>query len=635
MVTIQLTDGNLDVGSEQAMELEVTAMRFSQGIRDAYTNDIDLPKTRNNIKLLECYNLLDSPNQLYGNQIKPAILTVDGYMLDVHLQVVEVTDDAITVCMYEQVLPNDLRDRAIRELIRDDENSIIAWNGNSMNKYPDIIRMYDYGSQYIPIAAQYHQVRGVDSVLASLSDATGHTLPTVGQELVMMAQNKYVCPENRRQIMSVQLSSDGTQDMCIVGGQHVVNDIDGYSGGNYQESDTKSFTFNRLCSGKMKVIISWGRKISAGTNTYVVSMFRNGIFETNWTISTSATGPRNGYIFSAEYDVSFSAGDVLSFRFDSPTTNNPQNKFDLVQMIIDFNWLEYDIYDDDYGQELAYAAAWPVLYSWDPVTDRIGHIFNGSTQTLIAYNWNGNSAVSNITYAFPTRAWSWHGYWCNLSDITVGQLLWGLAWYYGYGIRRSQTGIEWTESDRVKEIEGHVTRISPSSDRLGKKNYIVWNGQEDAAPVSVIDSEFLVDEMTLAELPFAYIRNGRNGLGKISQYEIKKDDDGNYDVSYNEIDGQVIMKHWNITAPHPYPALVAPYLADNFSLSRITSATEVDIETFDDQVTDLDYVYLDGRKYMIISVSSDLNDRFSKITALLVPTKSPLTPILWQQLQRQ
>ena len=129
MVTIQLTGGTLDIGSEQAMELEVTAMRFSGGISDAYTNDIDLPKTRNNIQLLECYNLLDSPNQLYGTQIKPAVLTVDGYMLDVHIQVVSVTDDTITICLYQKILPNDLRDKEIRELIRDDDNSIVVWNG--------------------------------------------------------------------------------------------------------------------------------------------------------------------------------------------------------------------------------------------------------------------------------------------------------------------------------------------------------------------------------------------------------------------------------------------------------------------------------------------------------------------------
>ena len=101
MVTIQINGGTLDVLDGQAMELEVTAMRFSGGIRDAYTNDLSLPKTKNNIKLLDCYNLLDSPNQLYGSKIQPAVLTVDGYMLDVHLQVVEVTDDEITVCLYE------------------------------------------------------------------------------------------------------------------------------------------------------------------------------------------------------------------------------------------------------------------------------------------------------------------------------------------------------------------------------------------------------------------------------------------------------------------------------------------------------------------------------------------------------
>ena len=656
MVTIQLTDGNLDVGSEQAMELEVTAMRFSQGIRDAYTNDIDLPKTRNNIRLLECYNLLDSPNQLYGNQIKPAILTVDGYMLDVHLQVVSVTDDTITVCMYEQVLPNDLRDKEIRELVRDDQNSITAWNGTSMNLYPDRYWEYDYGTSYQTIGpqnpfplspgetfsahpsalAQMHQFRDVNDVLADISSVSGHTMPTVDVGLVLLSQNKYVCPENRRQTISVQLSSDGGQDMCIVGGQHVTNSLEGFTSSmeRYGDSQTKEVTFNRPCSGTFMGFLSWGRKMTAGTNTFQVTMLRNGVPETSWSFSTSGTGQRNGFVVAANYPVAFAANDILSFRFDSQTTNNPQNKMELVQMVFDFTWTDYEITEDDYGQDMVYGGIPPILFAWGP-DDTLQHKdFDGMSGPMNIYKWNGQ-VDQTLQMTLPLASWSWHGFWCNLSDITVGQLLWGLAWLSGSYVRRTQTGIEFGTAERMKSIDGNVSEIRPDTEHLGRLNYIRWSGQENTVPTSEIDNEFLEAEHDIAVLPFANVRPGRMGIAYVPQYKVEPDSDGGFSIDFSEIEGQVLLRKWNPTAPNPVHVLMPPPLAPTFGFENLTSATEVDIETFDDQVTDLDYVYLDGRKYMIISVSSDLNDRFSKITALLVPTKSPLsTPITWQ-LQRQ
>ena len=617
MVTIQLANGNLDVGSEQAMELEVTAMRFSGGISDAYTNDIDLPKTRNNIRLLECYNLLDSPNQLYGSQIKPAVLTCDGYMLDVHLQVVSVTDDTITICLYEQMLPNDLRDKEIRELIRDDDNSIVVWNGFSRYTRPDIFKYYDYGSQYMSFEAQFHPVYSMNDVISRIATETGYTLPTVDPNLAIMAQNKYLCPQNTRQMMSVQLSTDGTPDMCIIGGQHVVNDLEGYTKGKYQESEIKSVKFNRDCSGTMKVYISWTRKSDAYSNTYQIKMYRNGAFEQEWTITTSTGGQRNGFFFSHAYNVHFDPDDEISFKFESSTTNNPQNKFELFQMVMDFNWTDYVISEDDYGEEMAYGSPYPTLFSYNPNSDSpIAHLFNGVQSTFTVYNHNGNNVVLSFAKTLPERAWSYHGYWCNLSDITVGQLLWGLAWYSGNGIRRTQTGLEWVDVNHTKVIEGHITSISPTTEHLGRKNYMRWTGQDNATPVSVIDSEFLSDGHDIVELPFAYVRDGREGMGKIDQYDITIDDDGTTSVQYSEIKGQVIMRF----APNNAHVLVPPTIDYTFGFEHLTSATEVEIETFDDQITDQDYVYLDGRKYMIVSVSADLNEKFSKITALLVPT---------------
>ena len=620
MVTIQMQGGTLDISSDQAMELEVTAMRFSDGICDAYTNDMDLPKTMNNIKLLECYNLLDSPNQLYGSQIKPAILTVDGYMLDVHLQVVSVTDYTITICLYQKILPNDLRDKEIRELIRDDDNTILPWFKDSMTRYPAWFFEYDYGSQYTPDYAQYHPVKLVNDVISSISSATGYTLPATDNDIAMMAQNKYVCPENQRQVISAQLSTDGTADMCIVGGQHVVNDVEGYDGvSSYMESSVKEVVFNRDCTGTFKPYISWGKVMASGTNTLGIGMYRNGVFEAGWSFEVTPTGRRNGFLLDEyTHSIQMNANDVLTFRV-SGTVNNPQNKLEHLQIVIDFNWTQYEILPDDYGEEMKYSGAYPTLYGWGTDGYRWPYAFDGNSSHFRIYNWD-SQLYDTFDKALPLRAYSYHGFWCNLSDITVGGLFFGLAWWTGQGIARTNSGIGWTDRDRAKQIEGHITSISQTTDKLGQKNYIRWTGEDSPEPVSEINSEFLSSEHDIVVIPFAYVRNGRYGYGKIDQYEITKDDDGKYSVNYNEIDGQVLMRHWNPTAPNPLPAMVALRPIPDFGFDRMTSATEVVIETFDDQVSDQDYIYLDGRKYMIVSISCDLATRFSEITALLVPT---------------
>lgn len=639
MVTIQLTDGNLDVGSEQAMELEVTAMRFSNGIRDAYTNDIDLPKTRNNIRLLECYNLLDSPNQLYGNQIKPAILTVDGYMLDVHLQVVSVTDDTITVCMYEQVLPNDLRDRAIRELIRDNESTIKVWWGESQTYWPDYFRQYDYGFTYNPALAQLHPVKGANNVISQIEAASGHTLPHVPDDMALMAQNRYVCPENTRQTISVQrLNGSNTGEMCMVAGQHVVNDAEGFENGKYEESSYKKMTFNRDCTATVTPYISWGRKLASGTHTFQIIAYINGVNCGGYTFNIHTANKRNGFVFPDPDTYTFHAGDVLEFRLSSSGLDNPFSKLEHLQMIWDVVYSDYAITEDDYGQEMKYAPKLPTLYGWCPnYPDYVWEYpFNGlGLQRLYIYKSETFYDPDDDIYLnFPLRGWAYHGYWCNLSDITVGQLIWGLAWIRGNGVTRNQTGLAWTASDRAKAIEGHITSISPSTEHLGQRNYIRWSGQQDTEPLTTIQNEFLEADHTIAELPFAYVTYGSEGLALVPQYTAKTNEDGTTDVDYDEIDGQVLVLYRDNEHTYLYPALIPPSMTNTFGFERLTSATEVEIETFDDQVTDLDYVYLDGRKYMIISVSCDLNDRLSRITALLVPTKSPLTPILWQ-LQRQ
>lgn len=628
-----MRDGQLDVGTEQDINVEITNIRFAEGLRDTFTNDITIPKTKNNIRILGCYNLLDSPNQLYGNRIQPAILTVDGYMMNCFIQVVSVNENDISICLYELVLPNELRDKPIKEVLHDNWETIWIWSVNTMLAYGNDFKRYVLGNIYDVNYLQYHPVKKVNTILTQLSNATGYTLPTTDDDLVMLAQNKYVCPENPEQVISVTLSTDGTDEMVMIGGQHIVNDLEGWDGhSKNSESTIKELVFNRNCSGTFKARISWGRKISSLTNTFEVAMFRNGQYETGWSISTTPTGRRNGYIESINHPFTVNAGDILTFKFISATTNNPQNKFDLVQLIMDFTWTNYEITDEDYGIELVYCKEHPILYSWTSESDDyIRHPFDTSPTYFKIYSWDGTlNGNDSFTLTLPWKGYSYFGYFANLTDMTIGELLFALCWYNGNGITHTDDGgIAWTSTDKSKVIDGEITTIMPSSDYLGQKNYVIYNGQDvdTTTPLTEIDSIWLEERKTIVEIGFSYVRRGTLGRAWIKQYELKYnyDEDDNItgaDVNFNDIDGQVVFRletHQNSNSPFHLDT-IPPHSLQPMGLERMTSATQVEIETYDDEVSNKDYVYLDGRKYMVIQTSSDLINKKTTITALLVPT---------------
>lgn len=624
MITIQMAGGMLDVKKDQEIALDWTSIRFADGIRDPYTNDIELPKTHNNIAILDCYNLLDSPNQLYGTKIQPAILTVDGTTIECYLQVVSVNSDTITVCMYEKILPSELRDKQLKEIIRDDDNSIWVWSVNTKTAYPNDFRRYDYGSVYNNKYAQYHPIKKLNDVINTISNETGFNFPTTDSDLGLLAQNKYVCPENKRQVLMWSIHRDN-QNLVVAGGQHIVNDVEGWDGlTKIGESDTTQIAFNRTCTARINYYVSWGREYTTGLNTFIVSLWKNNQFLTGTTIVTESIGKRNGLI-TGHLNIPFEENDVIHMTIDSPTTNNPHRKFDLLNVVWDIEYSDYQITKDDYGTELVYCNSHPYIAGWGPDDVVWKNWFDGGTYTFYIYNFDGSRSLSDdIDITLPWRGVSYFGYWCNLSDITIGGLFHSLCWYMGLKLEYSVNGLQFVPNDSSKSINGIITEILPNSDKLGQKNYILYNGEEndDTTPISEIDSIWLEPTVTLHQSEFAKIYRGFLGRGKIYQYKIQYKEDGDVDVDYNDIDGTVLMRyqtqdnihtHWNLE-------LIPLHPINTMGLENITTSTEVTIETFDDEVKDKDYIYLDGRKYMVVNGNIDLKSKKSTITALLVPT---------------
>ena len=107
MILIKLQDGNLDLYSNETIQWSWTTFRFAGAIKDPYTNDFSIPKTSNNLRLLNVYSILDAPSQRVNKTTTPAIFQQDNQLIPIYIEVNEVTAKDIKIAIFENsFLPN-------------------------------------------------------------------------------------------------------------------------------------------------------------------------------------------------------------------------------------------------------------------------------------------------------------------------------------------------------------------------------------------------------------------------------------------------------------------------------------------------------------------------------------------------
>ena len=215
-----------------------------------------------------------------------------------------------------------------------------------------------------------------------------------------------------------------------------------------------------------------------------------------------------------------------------------------------------------------------------------------------------------------------------MPDIKVKELMWGLCWTDGKKLVNSTIHNMWMldkvlhyeDANETAVIEGWISETRISTDRLGKDNFILGNGQktEHAAPVSHIDNQWLENSKKIHESPFTYSR--RYGYWYcIDQYSEPDHEDGSeeYKCNFNDVDG------FSLANAGTEQTMLYRLNFNTMGFGNMTQSVEVDIHTMND-VKNLDFVFLDGRKYMIIEGSTDLKTGESTLTALLVPYNHPV-----------
>ena len=613
---IRLSGGALDI-SDENVGISWESIRFSEGISDAFTSDIVIPATSENIRILNASGLLDSPNQKFGDYITPATLSMSGMPpMDVRLQVTGVTDDEINVTLYEATIPTEFYDKKLTDIFTDTQDTIWVWSTNTYGNEPAWFKPYYYGMSYSGWRAQYHPVKKLNSIIDDINTTSGYTLPHTDDDLFMMASKKFVCPQNPTQVVE-WFRSTGT-DFNLVGGQHVVNDVEGVDNNTkVMEGGTTQIKFNRHCNAHIR--FWWSFRVTASAPTHRVTVYKNGDFLTSFALSTAYWLHDMGV--GTTIDTTFEAGDVLTMTCPETLGLKANDVF----MLATYN--DYEIDENDYGTELLYRGNHPALH-WFPTNN----LADAENMWFDYRTWTKEVGVDSISHEtvyrsifLPYLGFTYFGYWANVPEISVKDLLYGLCFYMNKKVRTQNYNVEFVDPDTAVEIEGIVTDKQPVSDKLGRTNIIKWLG-DDPNPLRIeFNNRFLSDSVTLHESPFAYVGGQNNPIGTIPravvpQYKLEQDSNGDWQVKYDEVEGLVLVRYATDRWGRYY--MGQPASLTDLGIGKLNTVMQCTIETFSN-VFGYDYVYLDGRKYMVISGDRDAETGLTTLETLLMSTSVP------------
>lgn len=615
MINLFLNNGELDIYSGQDITLTYTPIRFCDALTDPYTTDIELVNNSHNVNLLSASGLLDSNNRFSG-RIKPCLLSLNGELMEVYMQVTSIDDDTITVALFEKHIDKETMNKTILDLIKDDQYSIYPWYKNSVTDYPAVFKKYVNGLYGFTDYCQVHQSRNVNDIIDILSLASHYELPHTNPKLWMTATNKKMCPQNKRQVLEITFKKNEIMGY-VNGGGHITNDLEW----SWDPSEQK-ITFNRHCIASMTITLSYGRK-----NNYHPTY--NEYFET--ILRRPDNTPVQDHF--TEMPLPWYNG-VVSSTYTTPQTYIIQdttlefkianmNRYDYANAVIIMDITDYDIVDDDYDVDLSYIARYPKLLFWTATQhgQDLYMYFDGGTYQFVPTS----SEVVPIT--LPKLSFSYLGFYCNLPKITLKDLLYGLCFLNEKKFLKVSWEYLFLDANDKKEIDGVITSFETINDSLGIKNHLLFTGEEenDYNTVSTIESDWLEANVDLHTSPFAYSLRSFGNWAYFHQYSNKEYDEekGEYKCDYDEVDGLPISKIEPI-APNMLLRVELP----DFGFDELTESTTVEIETYDD-VRRLDYIYLHGRKFMVQEIETELNGGLSTIKAIEIWKENPPSELHW------
>lgn len=610
MIIINVGDKSLDLYEDMEISWSWTSFRFADKLSDQYTNNFNIPKTDNNIKILGIYSLLDYPNVQFGEKIEPATLILNGVAIDIFIRITNITENEIEISVFEDGFSSLDKNKLVNDYLVDDHTSILEWNMWSMTNYPNKFVSYNYGMPYYWDLAQRHPYLRLKEDIIDKIDLHGYSIKNWNYNWNILCTKKVVCPQNITQVLEYT-NYDGTQEegglLNVYGGQHICNDVNG--------EPTSSITYNRDCYVQMKIWYGWSQNnISTIPNVYVkvngqtrkIIDPHNGGYVTSWTYSWGL-GTEN-------VSIQMHKGDVLTFYCDE------MNKFNRsFSMVVKLTTSAYEITDDDYNTELLYKSRLPYVKVKSP-----------SSSTITTYTMNGTT-YSTVIGDFQTErlSFSYYGQYCNIPQIKLGDLFYSLQWLIGGKLKENKYPKEiyfntneicYPKNNRSEEkYIKEINNINPTSTKLGQKNYIKYTDDENPTPITTINNSWLEYEKTFHEIIFHHFTDN-----VIKQYEIELADEiksiNDIKVNFTTIENPVIFNYNNRVEPIP---------VKYFDMNNLWYSNEVEMTFYGTPIDfrNYDTLFVDGRTYYVIDGEIDLNNNISKINSVLVQWDVPLIQI--------
>ena len=610
-------------------------IRFSEAVADEWSTEIELPNDPYNIDLLDCYGLLDR-GPIYNHRVDCSVL-IDDIAKDGYLQVLSIDENIIKARVYILVIPYAILDKKVSDYYPH-EDVVFRWDRFSpittnIAGIDEGIIPYDYTETdfYSNIMAQWHSSVNVQKILQNIENAENITLPAVYNTLYQLSARKKVCPSNPRQVFQIMKQYSGSINnevpLEMAGGQHITNDfvsswsyadfvwLPDFSNWDYQLTNFKwlencekkdRITFNRDCSAHIKIYAvgtDGGASIQPKLNNAQLRPWR---FVPDFTTSSWTLNDILLYDFTED----FHADDVFELKLTSAAPLD-SNRL-LISIVVEYS--DYEWNEDDYDVDLVYIPApFMIWYAW--------HSLGGVTyDQLHDFSGNGDGTHSAADYSF-----TYFGAYTNLDrDITVRDYLTSLCWIHNQKLHLDRNELIFQHAMTKKEVVANITQIDPSNDKLGQLNKIGYRETNNPTKFE-IDNEFLDLEKGLHE-------NAFYSADIIPQYS--------YDMSYSE-NANSSGEHWitdiNVNYDDLSPVIMtatqdgdrywlkkAPDIA-GFGLPALRNAQTIKGQTLTD-ISDTDFVAIDGHKYMLVDGNIDMNTYITEFTAIQCDSVFDLIP---------
>jgi hypothetical protein len=389
----------------------------------------------------------------------------------------------------------------------------------------------------------------------------------------------------------------------LSGGNHITNDLDIH----YGENGQYTIEFNRNCNITMTFWLAWKSKATAMSGSFIVSCQQEGAPVQNRSYHVDGDVFRNNvHMFTWTFNAH--AGDSMNFNFIAF-----EGDYTMCNFLCDATITNYQITSDDYDNDLSYNYRFPKLVYWDWEDNKEKTAWwDGSSFTVHSKKKNVSSLFTT-TYQTGYRSLSYFGLWANVPNFKLCDFWFSMQWLYGARLTFDhQTTVVWENADKYSLIEGEILEIRPKSDKLGQKNYIQFNDEEEPLEISSIQNQWLQEKNTFHKSTFGMVDSYTSYI-VVKQYSNPEHDPDSteYKCDFNDINSLVIVRDDGTN-------LKKIELKD-FNLNTLVQSMEVTIKTFTPQLRDKDIVYLDGRKYFVVSCKTDLDTQRSELVCLLVP----------------